>query len=611
MGEWGPDAIPAALATMDTADKLIAHYGLGYDFPALNKLYEYKVPLEKQVDTVVIARVKFPNIKELDSKFNANRLKNKLPLMGEEFGKHTIAAWGIRLGRPKLHTDIEDWSVWTADMQERCVGDVDTAVRLWNYLKPDVMSQAAIDLEHRIQRLCHMITAAGWPFNEPEAHVLHARLVAEKAELEKELKAQFGTWEIRTPFTPKVNNKARGYVKGVTIDKVEVVEFNPNSRQHIEKCLRVLGWEPTEFTEGGQAQLNEEVIESLPALFPQAAGLSRYMMIGKRLGQLADGDKAWLKHVKLGKIHAEYNPMGTITSRASHFNPNIGQVPAASAEFGHECRALFYVPEDWGIQLGADMSGLEGRCFAHYLARYDEGAYGRVLLGGDPHWAVVLAVGLASGERNKENQLHTIVRETGAKRLFYAMLYGCGDEKAGRIILDACRLARKTNPEWGDVYARFFGEVDAPDKKLLKSVGGKAKYDVVQGIDGFDALKRTISRLCESGYLPGLDGRRIPVRAEFSALNTLLQSAGAILCKQWLCDTYDLLIGAGFRWGWDGDFVLLGWIHDEQQLAVRENIKDEVGELITKAARSAGDPFKFRIALDSEYTVGNDWSATH
>ena len=189
------------------------------------------------------------------------------------------------------------------------------------------------------------------------------------------------------------------------------------------------------------------------------------------------------------------------------------------------------------------------------------------------------------------------------------MLYGCGDEKAGRIILDACRLARKSG--YAEVYAAFFGDDEAPGKRLLKKVGAKAKFDVIQGIEGFDQLKHTIGRLCESGYLPGLDNRRIPVRAEFSALNTLLQSAGAILCKQWLCDAYDSLIASGLKWGWDGDFVFLGWIHDEVQVACRNGLGDRIGEVLTAAARGAGAPFNFRIALDSEYKLGHSWADTH
>jgi hypothetical protein len=376
-------------------------------------------------------------------------------------------------------------------------------------------------------------------------------------------------------------------------------------------CLRNLGWKPKEYTPSGKAQLDEEIIEGVVADFPQAAMLSRYLMLDKRLGQLADGKAAWLKTVKDdGRIHADYNPMGAVTSRASHFNPNIAQVPAGSSPYGHECRELFYVPAGWEM-LGADMSSLEGRCLAHYLAKHDGGAYGEALLKGDPHWAVVVGVGFVAGERDKRNELHTIVRETGAKRLFYAMLYGCGDEKAGRIILDSCRLARKTNPEWGFVYEKFFGSSEAPSAKLLREVGSTAKLGLIRGIKGFSRLQSIISCEVGKGWLHGLDLRRLPIRSEHAALNTLLQSAGAILCKRWMCDAYDALLADGLRWGWDGDFGFLGWIHDELQIACRNGLGDRIGALLTTAARGAGEPFKFRIALDSEYKIGKTWADTH
>ena len=609
VGAWGPNEIPQALDVLSTADKLIAHFGLGYDFPALEKVHGFVVPFERQVDTVVLARLKFPNIKELDSKFNATRVAKNLPVMGKDFGRHTIAAWGIRLGVPKLHEDITDWSQWTADMQERCVGDVATAVKLWNYLAPDSLPQKAVELEHRTARLCHKITEIGWPFNEAAAHALHVTLLEERDKAEKELKEQFGSWVKEETFIPKVNNKARGYVKGVPFIKRTTVHFNPESRQHIERCLRELGWVPQEFTDKGHAKLDEEVIDSIAAEYPQAQKLTRYLMLCKRIGQLATGDKAWLNYVTNGRIHGEYNPIGTITSRAAHFNPNIGQVPATAAEYGHECRELFTVA-DGEEEVGADQAGLEGRCFAHYLAKHDGGAYGVELLKGDPHWKAVLGIGFfpPGTERDKDNQLHTIVREQGAKRTFYAMLYGAGDEKVGRIILDACRLARKTNPEWGYLYRHFFLMEEAPTKKTLKRVGAEAKA-VIAGIEGFDKLKYVLKGYVSVGALPGLDGRWVPIRSEHSALNTLLQSAGAIICKQWICDAYDMLIAAGFQWG--TDFYFLGWIHDEVQVACRNGLGDRIGEVLTTAARAAGQPFNFRIPLDSEYKIGKSWADTH
>ena len=334
-------------------------------------------------------------------------------------------------------------------------------------------------------------------------------------------------------------------------------------------------------------------------------------MLNKRLGQLADGKAAWLKTVKDdGRIHHDTNPMGAITSRVSHFNPNLAQVPAMSSEYGKECRELFVAPAGWDL-LDADMSGLEGRCFAHYLAKHDGGAYGEQVLSGDPHWAVVLAVGFLGPltPRDKSNQLHTVIREAGAKRLFYAMLYGAGDEKAGRIILDACRLARKTNPEWGFVYHNFFGKDESPGPKLLKTVGANAKRGVVQGIKGFDRLKGDLQTLVAIGWLPGLDKRRIPIRSEHAALNTLLQSAGAIICKRWIVDAHDAIISDGLEWG--KDFAFLAFIHDEIVVTTRPGLAERVSSIITRCAEDAGKPYGFRLALEGGCKVGKNWSEVH
>jgi hypothetical protein len=609
--EWGPNEIPQALETLEKADRLIAHNGITYDYPGMEKLYGFKVPVVKAWDSLVIARLKYPNIKELDSRFNKKRLAEKGETMGEAFGSHSIAAWGIRLGVPKLHGDIEDWSKWTPEMQARCAGDVQTLLKLWNYLKPDQYSQQAIELEHRTARLCWMITQAGWPFDVKGAQDLDVLLAGKSEAIEKQLIAEFKGWEKKTTFVPKVNNSKRGYVKGVPFEKKTWIEFNPKSRDHVIKALRERGWKPVEFTEKGKPKLDDEIIEGIAAQFPGTEDLAEYMMLNKRRGQVSTGDKAWLKYVTAdGRIHGEYNPMGAVTSRASHYNPNIAQVPKCSSPYGKECRELFTVPEGWE-EVGADMSGLEGRCFSHYLAKHDGGKYGEALLTGDPHWEVVLAVGFLDSARDKENKLHTLIREEGAKRLFYGMLYGSGDEKAGRIILAACRMARKAFPEGAAIYAYFFGDEEAPNSKLLKAVGKQAKRNVIVGIEGFERLKNTIETKADSGFLPGLDGRLLPVRKSHAALNTLLQSAGAILCKQWICDSYDALLADGLKWGWDGDFVFLGWIHDELQVACRNGLGDRIGRVLTDCAKKAGEPFKFRLRLDSEYKIGKSWADTH
>jgi DNA polymerase-1 len=614
--DFGPQEIDQAVEYLATADVLIAHFGLGYDFPALEKVIGFVVPAARQLDTVVLSRLKFPNLKELDAAFNTGRMARGQPSLGAHTGAHTLEAWGIRLNCAKLHTDIEDWSQWTPQIQERCSGDVQTNLKLWKRINPDGMSPAAVELEHRTQRLCNMITAFGWPFDVQAAGELHAELLDEKHKIETTLKDQFGGWWApkgprKGLFVPKRDNKRLGYIAGNACTKIEWVEFNPGSRAHIERCLRKLGWEPEEFTDAGNPKLEEEQLDSIAAFYPQARGITRYLMLDKRLGQLANGQKAWLNFVTNdGRIHGSYNPMGTVTSRASHFNPNVGQVPSVASPYGKECRGLFRAPEGFEL-LGADMDGLEGRCQAHYMAKHDGGAFGEELLSGDPHWTNVQALGLADGARDKTSQYHSIVREHGAKRWYYAWIYGSGKEKSGRIILDCLRALLKDCPTEGErLWDRFFGSDKAPGPRLLKRVGTRLQEGFFTKIPALGAVIVKVKTLASRDLcLPGLDGRVVPVRSEHSAFNALLQSAGAILCKRWMCDAYDALLQAGYVWG--KDFAFLGWIHDELQIAVRKGIGDQIGAVITKAAQEAGKPYGFRIRLDSSYKIGANWAQTH
>ena len=67
----------------------------------------------------------------------------------------------------------------------------------------------------------------------------------------------------------------------------------------------------------------------------------------------------------------------------SHYNPNLSQVPAVYSLYGKECRKLFKVRHRDNKFVGADADGLELRCLAHDLYRWDGGAYGRAVLYGD------------------------------------------------------------------------------------------------------------------------------------------------------------------------------------------------------------------------------------
>jgi DNA polymerase I-like protein with 3'-5' exonuclease and polymerase domains len=334
---------------------------------------------------------------------------------------------------------------------------------------------------------------------------------------------------------------------------------------HIEKQLRLLGWKPDQFTDSGRAKLDEDVLTRID--IPEAALLIEYLLVQKRLGQIADGDNGWLRVVQSDRrIHARYNACGTLTGRSTHYEPNISQVPSVRAPYGRDCRALFLVPEGWTL-IGADMSGLELRCFAHYLAAFDGGEYGKVVLEGDVHTFNQTAAGLETRDQ--------------AKTFIYAWLYGAGDAKIGKIVGGSAKQG------------------EALKAKFLATVPAIAK------------LRAAVSQSSKKGYLKGLDGRHLTVRSEHSALNTLLQSAGAVLCKTWLRDFYEIMHTHGYKHGWDNDFVIVGFIHDEIQVATRDPFVESTANLLVTAAKDSGLHYGFKIGLDSSYVTGKNWAETH
>jgi DNA polymerase I len=555
--------IKQGLEVLTNSDLIIGHNVIKYDIPVIKKLYPwFNVDKKKVQDTLVLARLIYANIKELDIKFMKDGLVPK-----SLFGSHSLESWGHRLGNYK--GDYKGgWEVFTQEMLDYCIQDVEVTHTLYNKLLSKEFSEQSIELEHEVAWLMAKQERNGFYFNEKAGSELYSVLVKRRGELERELKDYFGSWVIKLPdFIPKVNNKSRGYIKGVPVPKEKVVEFNPGSRDHIANRLTTLyGWKPTDFTEGGKPQVDEVVLGKLD--YPPCKLLTEYLLVQKRISQLAEGTQAWLKLVKKGKIHGSINTNGAVTGRATHAYPNISQVPSSSSPYGHDCRALFTVPNDW-VLVGADASGLELRCLAHYMAKWDGGKYGQVLLNGDIHTENQKAAGLETRPQ--------------AKTFIYAFLYGAGDEKIGSVVNGS-----------------------AVDGRELKS-----KF--LRSLPALGALVKSVKESAGRGYLIGLDRRKIYVRSAHSALNTLLQGAGAIVCKKWLVLLEEQLSNElGLKHGWDGDYCFCAWSHDEVQIACRnDEIADKVAKAATDCVALAGEYFKFRCPLAGESKKGTTWADTH
>ncbi len=557
---FDPTNIEGALEPLYNADEIIGHNIIGYDLPVLKKLFNWRPrPGCRITDTMVCARLMRPNMKEDDHKGGI--------FLGKLTGNHSLRAWGMRLGCHK--GDYEGgWEVFSQEMLDYCVQDVAVTIRILNYLKPWEYPPFPLALEYRKAWVCAHIEQMGWPFDAKKAGVLAGVLVERKDILEKHLCEKFGTWqEVDKVFIPKRDNKTRGYFKNVPVTKYKTVVFNPGSRVHIQKKLMELGWLPEEFTESGRAKLDEDILERIA--IPEAKMLVEYLLVEKRLGQLQDGDQAWLKVVASdGRIHGSINPCGTVTGRCTHYSPNVSQVPAVRALYGRESRELFVCPPGWKL-VSADQSGLELRTLAHYLHFFDKGEYAKVILEGDVHTFNQTAAGLPDRDM--------------AKTFIYAWLYGAGDEKIGKIV------------------------------KGNKARGKKLKETFLEKVPAIGKLKKQVSSACKRGYLKGLDGRRLHIRSDHSALNTLLQGAGAAICGEWVCSVYEELCS---RYKPGDDFQIVGWVHDDMTIACPPDLASDIGETMVRLAKRAGDKFDFKVRLDAgkpgqEYSVGSNWAEVH
>jgi len=558
---------------LEKAEAIVGHNIISFDIPALKKIFKFK-PQGKVYDTLPWARLLYPEIKFMDMQRAA---KGTLP--NTLIGSHKLEAWGYRLGDYKGDFGkATDWKEWSQEMSDYCVQDVMVTVKLYEMLSGRPCSGEALQLEFDVTRILARQIAFGFKFNEKKAKSLYANLCQEKQDIKLQMLEIFPPRIVKDKeFTPKVNSKKFGYIAGVPFTKIKLEEFNPASRPQIaSRLIKQYGWNPVHFTEGGKPQVDESILSKLP--WPEAQVLARYFMLNKRTGQIAEGDeeKAWLQAVTNGRIHGYVNPQGAITRRMTHAFPNLAQVPNANAPYGPECRELFEVAPGH-VLLGCDAKGLELRCLAHYMAIYDGGAYAEIVLNGDIHTANQHAAGLATRD--------------AAKTFIYAFLYGCGDLLLGQMLTE--------------------GDGKQYSERAYRKIGRAVRDKFMAGLPALNSLIKRVKAKVEAGeQLKALDGHPLKCRSSHSALNLLLQSAGAIVMKKALVILDEDFQDEGYVPGIDYEFVVN--VHDEFQIEVfnPENA-EKFGNMANAAITQAGEHFKFRCRLDGDFKVGLNWKETH
>jgi len=454
---------------------------------------------------------------------------------------HSLDAWGVRLGLKK--GDFSDFNDGLSqEMVDYCIQDVEITHVLYERVSNDLLDWGvSTDLEHEVAIVVKKQEETGFKLDVPKAMAMLSDWQQTLIDIEAELQQIF-----KPIVTERYSDKTGRRLQ----DKVEV--FNPGSRKQIAERMMALGWKPKKHTEKGTVVVDEKVLQTIDR--PEAKSLLRYLLIQKRVAQVA----SWIENAdENGRVHCKIRTNGAITGRMTHSSPNLAQVPRVGSEYGEECRSVWTV-EDGNVLLGADASGLELRMLAHYM---DDPAYTKEILEGDIHTKNMQAAGLTNRDQ--------------AKTFIYAFLYGAGPAKIGSIV----------------------GGAEREGKMLINSF--------LKNTPALQKLRDKVDRLAVKEWLPGLDGRRLLVRSQHAALNTLLQGAGAVVMKQALILLHRKLIGGKLN----AKFVAN--VHDEWQLETTPEDAETVGHLAVQSIRQAGIRLRLRCPLDGEFKVGTNWAATH
>lgn len=571
-----PREIEAAIQFLNRCDLLVGHNVIGFDIPVLER-HGMRRPLHV-LDTLVMSRAIYPGrtLWDRDQRL-ARRRRMELPIRP---GSHALGAWGWRLENAKAEY-TGGFEAFSQEMLDYCIQDVSLTEHLFEFLSERIPAEAAFT-ECRAARVCREIELTGVAFDVGQAVNLVGTLTARQGEIKGQLQRAFPDWYVpRGTVIPKRTQQSRkarpgtpGYrnvAKGAPYTEVKLTQFNPDSGDHIVSRLGAkYGWRPRAFTEKGRAQVTDAILADLR--YPEAPLLAEYARNGKILGFISEGDNAWLKLETKGRLHGRIMPTGTVTGRASHARPNLGQVPARS-EQGRLCRSMFVAPEGY-VLVGCDASGLQLRVLAHYLAKYDGGAFAQAVVDGDPHSYMMAGTGI----RNRDNQ----------KTWTYAKLFGAGTRKLGSVIA-------KDRAEQGETV-----RLSAHARLGRESNEALAAY-----MTGLEELERALRKTAARGWLRTLDGRRIPVLSDHRALNTLLMAGEAVIAKR------ALVRAAEWVRPHQGKLVL--WVHDEFQAEVPkgEYRAQMAGDAMVRAWREAGESLDLRVPIGADWKAGPTWADTH
>lgn len=654
------------------ADTLIAHHGNGFDFLAGEKFITgWKRP-PRSWDSIPMAKVVWPydiligpDLKKIrEGKLDPNLLKSHaLKAWGQRLGNHKGDYTG----------GFDSWNPWMSSYMVQDVNVLGDLVRLiyrkigWiidpNGPQPDlVWPELTFEVECEVDRIIKRQEVEGIHFDRDKAVDLAANLKNLKAGIDEKLVDIFGSWwsasAVKTqgstirrkrpefpnvtiprisektgkPMKPYVGPPLEEITEGSQFTPIKRVTFSPSSRDHLGQRLQaVFGWEPKKFGANGKPTVDESTLEEIPeSVMPKEVRelILEYFVVQKTLGTLAEGRQAWLNLVdEEGYIHGRMDTAGAVTRRGTHSTPNLSQVPSVNKEkvvdeqgnkkevplfgikgrFGYECKDLFIADPGWELT-DCDQSSLELIDLGHYLRPLDDGAFSDRVCdpSRDPHQEHADIAGILRGE---------------AKTTMYLLIYGGSAYKLSISpyikvepieVLDLLKyrgLPQLLSSLEKRFDANFVKKMDDMQKaKLVKA--RKIIVALSTGIVGLKELMEGTKKAAEArGWLKALDGSKVHVRKAHAALNTLLQSAGAITCKLWMVLVHRKLRERGLKWGRDFRQVL--WVHDALTFTHRPGLGPIIIQCCQEAAQECGERLGLRGRYRSAGHTGHSWAETH
>jgi len=557
------------LAVLNLADVLVAHNAQGFDIPVIEKILKWRPYDEQEVhDTVIMSRVCHSDLHHEDEvAFPWWPKKRK--------GSHSLAAWGHRLGEYKDDYN-GGWETYSDEMGSYCIQDVVVLSELYDRFLGDIYDDHGqqrlwVTLEHEFAQAIDSIMKRGVRIDTDAAVSLAAELTQEVEDMRGKMIAAIPgrSEEMKTPeyYTHRETGERyrikadcppkerKNLLKGPM--KVKTIPFNPTSRPQVAKFLREQGWKPKEFTDAGHDKVSYEILEELD--LPFSKDFAKLFRLVKLQGLVQGGDHALLRVEKGGRIYGRIGHNHTISGRCNHSSPNLG-----NPDKDPRVRALF-IPRPGGVMMGWDASGLELRKFAHYLR---DDAYTEQVESGDIH--------------TYNQSLAGLVTRDQAKTFIYALIYGGGPEKLGAIVDNRLTPAAK------------------------KARGLKLRARFMERLPRYRQMVNSIKLVLKTrGFMRGLDGRPLRPRSAHSAVNLLLQSAGAVVMKMVTVNMWRHIRDRD-------DIHMVLHVHDEMQFdCASVEVAEAMGEHLNQLIQEVGHELDLRCKLAGEYRTGQNWSETH